>query len=75
MEEKKLYKTEIRLNKASAVNKLLARTINGLIQGEIPEGQARAIGYLAGALLKSFETTELQQRIEALEEELKGGKS
>ena len=59
-EKKKLYKTNIRINDVRGVNRLLQRTINGLIHDEITENKARTIGYLANIMLKGFE-------IEALE--------
>lgn len=68
----KIYKNKIRLENSRQVQRLLGRTINLLNDGEIKEGKAKAIGYLAGILLKSFETINLEERLKALEDKLGG---
>ncbi len=62
-EKKKLYKTNIRVNDIRGVNRLLQRTINGLIQDEITENKARTIGYLANIMIKGFEVQTLETDI------------
>lgn len=68
--------SRLRLNSTSSVNRLLARTINSLIDETISESNARAIGYLAGVLLKGLTQGDLEERLESLEnamEERKAG--
>jgi hypothetical protein len=57
----------IRLRTAFDVNRLLAKTINGLLRNEIPEGKAGKIGFLCGVMLKSFEVSQIEQRLADLE--------
>lgn len=64
----------IRLRTVFDLNRLLARTINQVLRDEISEGKAGKIGYLSNVMLKSFEMTELEQRIQKLEEQTKGGR-
>lgn len=67
-ESVQMYKNKIRLNKPKDVQKLLARTANMLIDDEINEGKARAIGYLCQIMFKGFETIDLQDQIIELQE-------
>jgi hypothetical protein len=62
----KMYRNKIRLNKPNDIQKLLARTMNMLIDDEITEGKARAIGYLCQIMFKGFETIDLQEEINEL---------
>jgi hypothetical protein len=62
----KMYRNKIRLNKPSDVQKLLARIANMLIDDEITEGKARAIGYLCQIMFRGFETIDLQEQINEL---------
>ena len=66
-EKPKIYRNSIRLENPRAVQRLLARTINLLNDNLINEGKAKAIGYLSNILLNSFETVNLEKRIEELE--------
>lgn len=66
-QEKKKYKYKIRLNKPEDVKRLLARIVNEVRDGDITESSARCQGNLLGVLLKAFELTDLQKRVEALE--------
>jgi len=68
-----MYKNRIRLENPRHVQRLLARTINYLHEGEITDNKARVVGYLCGIMLRGFETVDLQQRIEELEEYAKRG--
>lgn len=63
-----IYRNKVRLNKPQDVQKLLARTANMLIDDEISDTKARAIGYLCKIMLKGFETVDLQQQINELQE-------
>ena len=66
-EKQRIYKNSIRLENPQAVQRLLARTINLLNDSMISENRAKAIGYLSNILLNSFETVNLEKRIEELE--------
>jgi hypothetical protein len=57
----------IRLRTAFDVNRLLAKTINGLLRNEILEGKAGKIGFLCGVMLKAFEVSQIEQRLADLE--------
>jgi hypothetical protein len=69
-EETKVYRNKIRLENPRNVQRLLARTINLLNDGEISEGRAKAIGYLTGILIKSFETIDFETRLKELEKQV-----
>ena len=62
-----MYKNRIRLENPRHVQRLLARTINYLHEGEITDNKARTIGYLCGIMLKGFETVEIEERLTELE--------
>jgi len=64
---KPLYKNNVRLNTPQGVNRLLQRVINGLLNDEIEESKARAIGYLCNITLKGLEVGELEERLQDLE--------
>lgn len=49
---------------------ILAEAVNDLQALENSVSRARAIGYLCGQVIKAFEVTELQARVEALESAL-----
>ena len=66
----KLYKNNVRINNPDGVRRLLQRVINSLLNDEISENKARAIGYLCNITLKSLEVGELEERITELEENL-----
>ena len=70
-EKARVYKNSIRLENPHAVQRLLVRTINLLNDNMINESRAKAIGYLANILLTSFETVNLEKRIEELEAAIK----
>lgn len=60
----------IRTNNPQQVNRLLNRTINQLLNGEIDENRARCIGYLGSVLLKAQELEDIAVRLEALEKNI-----
>ncbi len=66
----KLYKNNVRINNPDGVRRLLQRVINSLLNDEISENKARAIGYLCNIMLKAFEVGELEERLTELEEML-----
>jgi hypothetical protein len=62
-----LYRNRVRVNSPQGVNRLLQRVINALLDGEISESKARAIGYLCNIILRGLEVGELEERLSALE--------
>jgi len=53
------------------IKKLMARSINKLWSGEMPAGNpAGALGYLAKIFLEAYEKSELEIRMEAIENRL-----
>lgn len=66
----KLYKNNVRLNDIAGVNRLLGRVANALVQDEITEEKARAIGYIANILLKGLQVGSIEERLEVLEDQL-----
>lgn len=69
-QNERIYKNTIRLDNPRAAQRLLARTINLLNDGQINEARARTTGYLINILLHSFEVTDFLNRLERLESEL-----
>ena len=67
-QENKLYKNNIRLSKPKHIRLLMARAVNRFNQGKIDYKDLRAVGYIGGQILSAFETIELKERIEKLEE-------
>ena len=64
-------KRAYRLNSIGDVSHCLKRTINELRRGEIQIGEARARGYLLNILLSAMEDTEIDQRMNLIEQKLK----
>lgn len=60
----------IRLNNPSQVKRLINRTINQLLSGEIETDKARCVGYLSTILLKSLEIEELENRLTEIEKQV-----
>ena len=52
------------------VRRLLNRTINQLLKGEIETDKARCVGYLSSVLLKSLEVEEIEKRISEIEAQM-----
>lgn len=61
----------IRLSNPSQVRRLLNRTINQLLKGEIETEKARCIGYLGSILLKAQEVEEMELRLSEIEKQIK----
>ena len=61
---------EIRLGNPQSVRRLVQRTINQLLNGEIENDKARVIGYLCTVLLRSQEQEEMADRMTALEKQI-----
>jgi hypothetical protein len=61
-------KRAVKLRSVHDVSRLLAKTINQLLRGEILEGTAGKIGYLSNILLRALEQSDLEQRIKDLED-------
>lgn len=70
-EHSPIYKNDIRLTTSNQVRVMLSRIANALIKDEITEDKARALVYLSNTLLNSIKQTDLEQRLEELEELVK----
>jgi len=57
----------VTIETAADVLPILQRAINDVLALENSISRARALGYLAGQVVKAFEVTELQERVEVLE--------
>ncbi len=71
MPRKRGNRNKIRLNSPDDLRRFIVRVINDLNEGSITESQAKTYGYLGNCLTKIFETVELAERVEQLEEALK----
>jgi hypothetical protein len=63
-------KRPIRLRTARDARKLVAALINQVYRREMDPARAARLGYLAGILLKSIETADIEQRLVELEKKL-----
>lgn len=63
-------KRAVKLKSSWDVSRLLAKTINQLLRGEITEQRAGKVGYLANVLLRALEASDLEKRVEHLERRL-----
>ena len=59
-----------RLKSTSDIRRYLAHLINSTEAGEIEPQTAGRLAYISNILLKAIEGTELQQRIEVLEQKI-----
>ena len=59
-----------RLRSVSDANRFLSRIINQYNRDEISSQKARDLGYLINVLIRSYIGVDLEQRIEALENEV-----
>ncbi len=57
----------IKLNQTKDIVSLLGTAINGVREGRLDVRVANCIGYLAGHLIKAFEVSDLEKRLENLE--------
>jgi hypothetical protein len=67
-----LYKNDVRLNDSRSVLRLMQRVLNGLLRdkddkGSIPVDRARALIYGCSVMIKGFEVTDLEERLEKME--------
>lgn len=60
-------KRSIRLKNASDIMRLMGRTINEVMRGEIETDTARTVGYLSSVMIKALEISDIQKRLDALE--------
>jgi len=58
------------LNSPQAVRRMLSRLVNETLRGELDTDTLRAVTYAANTILKCFETGELSDRLQALEDEI-----
>lgn len=58
---------DLRLSKASAIKRFLAKVLNQLNNDEITESKAKSLAYIAQIQLKAIEASDMQDRIEELE--------
>ena len=63
-----VYDIDKRLTNAKQVRQYLAATINAFDSGKIDEDHARTIGYLCKVIMAAIEQSDLQERLESLEE-------
>jgi len=61
----------IRITKARDVMMLLARCINEVRQGQLSPKEANAVGYLANILLGAIKETDIETKIEEVQNALK----
>jgi hypothetical protein len=69
-ETKPKRKRSIRLRSISDINRLLGRLVNQLLREEVSESVAGKAGYLLSIMLKSFELSDIESRLEALEKQM-----
>ena len=60
---------DVRLNKASAIKRFLARILNDLNNDRISESKAKALAYISQIQLKAIEQSDLETKITELEAE------
>src|SRR3989344_2939145 len=61
---------KIKIDNTSDVTKLLTVTINEVRAGEINLRVANCIGYLSGHLIRAFEVSDLEKRVEEIEKQI-----
>jgi hypothetical protein len=62
---------KVRLKTPDDLRRFIVKVVNDLDKGTITESKAKTFGYLGNCLTKIFETVELAERVEKLEEALK----
>ena len=60
----------VEIEDSGGVAKLLAKTMNEVRAGEIDLRVANCLGYLSGHLLKALEASDLEKRVEEIENKL-----
>ena len=68
-------KRAFRLNSYGDISNCLKKIVNELRRGEIKVADARAIGYLLNVMLNAMEGTELEKRMDLIEQKLEEKKS
>lgn len=63
-------KTGIRFKTLCDIRRFLARTVNDLDAGAVPEGKARTLGYLCGIMKDVIRDGDLESRVLKLEKEI-----
>ena len=58
----------VEIKSVQDVVRLLEDTINRVRSGEMPTNTANCIGYLGGHIIKALETSEIEKRLEKLEQ-------
>lgn len=64
-------KRSVPLRNITDVSRFLAKLINQLNRGEIEESKAGKLGYLCNILKSSLEAGDLEERLEALEKQVR----
>jgi hypothetical protein len=62
--------SDVRADNAVRIVKLLSRTINQTLRGEIDPKVANAVGYLSGIIMRAREQGEFEDRLKKVEERL-----
>lgn len=65
-----VYGTEIRLKSPSDVRKFIGIVINGVWSGKVPVPVGSSMGFLAKCWLEAHSASEIQTRLEAMEERI-----
>lgn len=60
-----------RLNTAKAIRQQLAKLYHDLSEGEITENKARTLAYIASIMLKAVEISELEEKLDTIEKQVK----
>lgn len=63
-------KRPIRLHTAADARRFLSKLMNGVFRNQIDSAKAARLGYLAGILLRTIETADLERRLAELENAL-----
>ena len=72
--KKALLAEAARVQTPEQVKDLLARTVEGLENGDVDPRTANAVGYLCNLLLKAIRETDTARRLEELERAVRGGR-
>ena len=60
------------MNTARGIRQALATLYNDLLEDKISESKARALSYIASIMLRAVESSELEDRLDQLEERIDG---